>query len=93
MMAGTGGWQLRDCERVVTGNAGLLDRKHFLIGVTRLRNEQLILLGRSLDAARYYPEHGPESVELSGWLDLFYTEYFAPLFEASMPYGRAVVYQ
>jgi glycosyltransferase involved in cell wall biosynthesis len=59
---GTGGWQLRDCERVVTGNAGLLDRKHFLIGVTRLRNEQLILpdtldyVGRQVDAIVAYDD-------------------------------------
>jgi hypothetical protein len=35
--------QLRDCEQIITGNAGLLHRKHFLIGITRLRNEALIL--------------------------------------------------
>jgi glycosyltransferase involved in cell wall biosynthesis len=39
----TGRWQLRDCERIITGNTGLLGQKHFLIGTTRFRNEALIL--------------------------------------------------
>ena len=41
-------WQLRDCERIIAGNAALLAQKHFLIGITRVRNEALIL-GDSLD--------------------------------------------
>jgi hypothetical protein len=40
---GTGNWQLRDSERVITGNAGLFGRKHALVAITRLRNEALIL--------------------------------------------------
>jgi hypothetical protein len=32
-------WQLRDSERMIFGNAELLARKHFLIGITRVRNE------------------------------------------------------
>jgi hypothetical protein len=32
---GTVSWQLRDSERVITGNAELLAQKHFLIGITR----------------------------------------------------------
>jgi glycosyltransferase involved in cell wall biosynthesis len=58
----TDGWQLRDCERVVIGNAALLDRKHFLVGVTRLRNEQLVLrdtldyVGRQVDAIVAYDD-------------------------------------
>jgi len=43
IMPGTASWQLRDCERIITGNTGLLSQKHFLIGSTRLRNEALIL--------------------------------------------------
>jgi glycosyltransferase involved in cell wall biosynthesis len=55
-------WQLRDCEQVVTGNGALLDRKHFLVGITRLRNEALILpdtldyLGRHVDAIVAYDD-------------------------------------
>lgn len=40
---GTGNWQLRDSERIVTGNEALLGRKHLLVGMTRVRNEALIL--------------------------------------------------
>src|SRR5262245_64670371 len=36
-------WQLRDSERVITGNAALLGAKHFLVGLTRVRNEALLL--------------------------------------------------
>ena len=36
-------WPLRACEQIITGNEGLLGQEHFLIGVTRLRNEALIL--------------------------------------------------
>jgi hypothetical protein len=43
IIPGTGSWQLRDSERTITGNEGLLGRKHFLIGITRVRNEALIL--------------------------------------------------
>ena len=41
--AGTGNWQLRDSERVVTGNDALLGRKHLLVALTRVRNEALLL--------------------------------------------------
>jgi glycosyltransferase involved in cell wall biosynthesis len=40
---GTHHWQLRDSERIVTGNAALLGRKHFLVALTRVRNEALLL--------------------------------------------------
>jgi glycosyltransferase involved in cell wall biosynthesis len=43
MSAGTRNWQLRDSERIVTGKAALLDRKHLLVGLTRVRNEALLL--------------------------------------------------
>jgi hypothetical protein len=55
-------WQLRDSEHVITGNGALLDRKHFLVGITRLRNEALILpdtldyLGRHVDAIVAYDD-------------------------------------
>ena len=36
-------WQLRDCERLIVGSEGLVGRRHFLVGMTRVRNEALIL--------------------------------------------------
>jgi len=59
---GTRSWQLHDCERIITSNAGLLGQKHFLIGITRLRNEALILqdtlnyAGRHVDAIIAYDD-------------------------------------
>jgi glycosyltransferase involved in cell wall biosynthesis len=38
-----GDWRLRDSERIVTGNTALLGRKHLLVGLTRMRNEALLL--------------------------------------------------
>ncbi len=58
----TGSWQLRDSEQIIKGNEGLLGRKHFLIGVTRIRNEALILrdcldyLGKHVDAIVAYDD-------------------------------------
>jgi hypothetical protein len=58
----TSSWQLRDCERIITGNAALLAREHFLIGTTRLRNEELILrdtldyVGEQVDAIIAYDD-------------------------------------
>jgi Glycosyl transferase family 2 len=55
-------WQLRDCERIIAGNAELLAQKHFLIGITRVRNEALILgdtlefVGRHVDAIIAYDD-------------------------------------
>ena len=40
---GSGAWQLRDAEQIIKGNESLLGRKHFLVGMTRVRNEALIL--------------------------------------------------
>lgn len=37
------GWQLRGSERIIKGNEALLGRKHFLVGLTRVRNEALLL--------------------------------------------------
>src|ERR1700721_1316562 len=42
-MPGTSSWQLRDGEQLITCNTSLLGHKHFLIGITRVRNEALIL--------------------------------------------------
>ena len=36
-------WQLRETERIVPGNQAVLGRKHLIVGITRLRNEALIL--------------------------------------------------
>ena len=58
----SGNWQLRDSERIITGNKGLLGRKHFLVGMTRVRNESLLLpdtldyLGRHVDAILAYDD-------------------------------------
>ena len=55
-------WQLRDSERMIAGNAGLLAQTHFLIGITRVRNEELILgdtldfIGRHVDAIIAYDD-------------------------------------
>ena len=57
-----GNWQLRDSERSITGNKGLLGRKHFLVGMTRVRNESLLLpdtldyLGRHVNAILAYDD-------------------------------------
>jgi glycosyltransferase involved in cell wall biosynthesis len=59
---GTTPWQLRDSERVITGNAELLAQKQFLIGITRVRNEAPILgdtldfVGRQVDAIIAYDD-------------------------------------
>jgi Glycosyl transferase family 2 len=55
-------WQLRDCERIVIGNVALLGQDHLLIGVTRLRNEALVLpdtlsyVGKEVDAIIAYDD-------------------------------------
>src|SRR5258708_31313906 len=43
IMPGTIGWLLREGERIIACNTGLLGHKHLLIGITRVRNEALIL--------------------------------------------------
>jgi hypothetical protein len=61
-MPGTSSWQLRDGEQIVAGNTGLLGRKHFLIGIARVRNEALILrdtldyVGTHVDAIVAYDD-------------------------------------
>jgi hypothetical protein len=59
---GLSSWQPRACEQIITGNERLLGRTHFLIGVTRLRNEALILrdtldyVGKHVDAIVAYDD-------------------------------------
>ncbi len=59
---GTGSWQLRDSERIIIGNEALLGRAHLLVGITRLRNESLILrdtldyVGKHVDAIVAYDD-------------------------------------
>ena len=43
MAAPLSNWQLRDSERVINGNEALLGKKHLIVGMTRIRNEALIL--------------------------------------------------
>ena len=40
---GSGNWQLRDSEQIIKGNEALLRRNHQIVGMTRIRNEALIL--------------------------------------------------
>ena len=55
-------WQFRDSERMFAANAALLAQTHFLIGITRVRNEALILgdtldfVGRHVDAIIAYDD-------------------------------------
>jgi hypothetical protein len=55
-------WRLRDSERMIACNSELLANKHFLVGITRVRNEALILgdtldfVGRHVDAIIAYDD-------------------------------------
>jgi len=55
-------WQLRDSERIVKGNEALLGKKHLLVGLTRMRNEALLLpdtldyLAKHVDAIVAYDD-------------------------------------
>ena len=61
-MLGTSSWELRDGEQIVACNRSLLGHRHFLIGITRVRNEALILrdtldyVGRHVDAIVAYDD-------------------------------------
>jgi glycosyltransferase involved in cell wall biosynthesis len=61
-MTATGTWQLRDSERIITGNEALLGQKHLLVGTTRVRNEALLLsdtldyLAKQVDAIIAYDD-------------------------------------
>ncbi len=43
MAAPASNWPLHDSERVIKGNEALLGKKHLIAGMTRIRNEALIL--------------------------------------------------
>ncbi len=67
----SGNWQLRDSERIIDGNRELLGEKHLLVGMTRIRNEALILpdtldyLGGHVDAIVAYDDASTdETVEI-----------------------------
>src|SRR5215510_8377999 len=55
-------WQLRDGEQIIACRTSLLHDKHFLIGITRVRNEALILgdtldyVGKHVDAIVAYDD-------------------------------------
>jgi Glycosyl transferase family 2 len=59
---GPSSWHIRDSERIISGNESLLGRKHLLVGITRLRNESLILrdsldyVGKQVDAIIAYDD-------------------------------------
>src|SRR3979490_859729 len=61
-MPGTSSWQLRDGEQIIACNTSLFGQKHFLIGITRVRNEALILrdtlnyVGNHVDAIVAYDD-------------------------------------
>src|SRR6187551_2243825 len=62
IMLGTSSWQLRDGEQIIPCNGSLLNHRHFLIGITRVRNEALILrdtldyVGKDVDAIVAYDD-------------------------------------
>jgi hypothetical protein len=62
IMPGTSSWQLRDGEQVIVCNGSLLGHRHLLVGITRIRNEALILpdtldyLGKHVDAIVAYDD-------------------------------------
>src|SRR5260370_7017883 len=55
-------WQLRDGEQIIACNTSILGHKLFLIGITRVRNEALILrdtleyVGKHVDAIVAYDD-------------------------------------
>jgi hypothetical protein len=55
-------WQVRDSERVIVGNESLLGRKYYLVALTRVRNEALLLpdtldyLAKHVDAIVAYDD-------------------------------------
>src|SRR6476660_7828292 len=61
-MLGTHDWQLRDGEQIIACNTSLLASEHFLIGITRVRNEGLIVrdtldyVGKHVDAIVVYDD-------------------------------------
>jgi glycosyltransferase involved in cell wall biosynthesis len=59
---GVGNWRLRKSETIAVGNSALLAGKHRLVGITRVRNESLILrdtldcIGEQVDAIVAYDD-------------------------------------
>jgi hypothetical protein len=73
IMSGMGSWQLRDSEQIIFCNKSLLGRKHFLIGITRVRNEALVLqdalnyVGKQVDAIVAYDDSSTDrTLEILG---------------------------
>ena len=71
VVVGNSDWQIRDTERIITGNRALLGEKHLLVAMTRIRNEALILpdtldyLGGQVDAIIAYDDaSSDETVEI-----------------------------
>jgi hypothetical protein len=62
MMPGTSSWQLRAGEQIIACNRSLFAQRHFLVGITRIRNEALILsdtldyVGKHVDAIVAYDD-------------------------------------
>jgi hypothetical protein len=62
IMLGTSSWQLRDGEQIIPCNSSLLGHSHFSVGITRIRNEALILrdtldyVGKHVDAIVAYDD-------------------------------------
>jgi hypothetical protein len=61
-MPSTSIWQLRDGEQIITCNASLVGKRHFMVGITRVRNEALVLqdtldyVGKQVDAIVAYDD-------------------------------------
>ena len=71
VVVGNSDWQIRDTERIITGNRALLGERHLLVAMTRIRNEALILpdtldyLGGQVDAIIAYDDaSSDETVEI-----------------------------
>jgi len=79
MTAGTSNWRLRDCEQIIKGNEALLKHKHLIVGMTRIRNEALILpdtldhLADQVDAIIAYDDASTDET-VSLLLDMARTE-------------------
>jgi glycosyl transferase family 2 len=62
IMPGTNSWQLRDGKQIIACNTRLFGHRHFLIGITHVRNEALILrdtldyVGKHVDAIVAYDD-------------------------------------
>src|SRR5437588_11895338 len=72
-MPDTSSWQLRDGEQIIACNKSLLGQKHFLIGITRVRHEALILrdtldyVGKHVDAIVAYDDASTDRTLEISW--------------------------